>query len=268
MSVTWNVIKYVPDSFRFEPKNIGVIVMNDSEVALQFIGELPKGRVDGRRARGLRIDAENYRKWVSYFRRKAESGRWEDVRQAMRRRPDFQFYVDEGGWLPSADETPLEDTLQSLYRDLVEADDTVAVGSDLAAVERPETLPSRVGRIFRAANLQVRRDLSVPALFAAGPASQQDIRTEVTFSFGHENGHLHLMEPVALPSAAYGFFARAEAAHKVNPQLRFLAFYRSGTFQGHEHDLEVIENYANTVDVDGEDMASIANQVKDAVSSA
>jgi hypothetical protein len=65
------IAKYVPDVFRNEPRNIGVVLWSPDGVAARFVGEKPDapGEVDDARVPPFVSSAEAYKQWVRYWRR-------------------------------------------------------------------------------------------------------------------------------------------------------------------------------------------------------
>ena len=67
---TYLLAKYIGDLRRFEPKNIGVIVLTEQSVAGRFVAERSAklGEVDGRSIPSFVSSASSYRQWISYWR--------------------------------------------------------------------------------------------------------------------------------------------------------------------------------------------------------
>jgi hypothetical protein len=65
------IAKYVPDVFRNEPRNIGVVLWSPDGVAARFAGEKPDapGEVDDAQIPPFVSSAEAYKQWVRYWRR-------------------------------------------------------------------------------------------------------------------------------------------------------------------------------------------------------
>ena len=62
--------KYIPDLYRFEPRNIGVIVWSPLGVEARFLAEFPNrpGEVDGRFIPNFVASANAYKQWIRYWR--------------------------------------------------------------------------------------------------------------------------------------------------------------------------------------------------------
>lgn len=254
MNIDWDVIRYLPDYRRGEPRNIGVAIIAGDSVSVRFFGEQSPGRIDGRSARHRVNDVQNYREWVHYFRRKAAAGKWEDVAKSRIRRPDFPYIVDRGGTIFDVSPESLDEELTTLYQEMVADSDRERFIFD--EEERSDTLAGRIERIFRRVPVVIHKDVVVRGEFPGGPRGGESIREDIRFGFGYRNGRLHLMDSVSTPSFAYSFFARAEAAYRLDGSLNFLAFYRGERFSRHEAEIEVIERYANAVNIEDEDEAT------------
>ncbi len=68
--IQYLVAKYVPDLFRFEPRNIGIIVWHAGQSAARFWGEKPgqPGEIDGRAKPPFIASDSTYRHWIRYWR--------------------------------------------------------------------------------------------------------------------------------------------------------------------------------------------------------
>src|SRR5260370_7676760 len=68
--VRYLVAKYIADTWRMEPRNIGVIAVGPTGWAARFVGESPAkpGQVDGRSLRGRMGSLPAYRQWIKYWR--------------------------------------------------------------------------------------------------------------------------------------------------------------------------------------------------------
>ena len=63
--------KYVPDVFRNEPRNIGVVLWSPHGVGARFVGERPDtpGEVDTAEVPSFVASPDAYQQWVRYWRR-------------------------------------------------------------------------------------------------------------------------------------------------------------------------------------------------------
>lgn len=68
--VRYLVAKYIADTWRMEPRNVGVIVVGPTSWAARFVGESPArpGQIDGRSLRGWMGSIAAYRQWIKYWR--------------------------------------------------------------------------------------------------------------------------------------------------------------------------------------------------------
>ncbi len=67
-SAKYYIVQLTPDLFRREQTNVGIIVLNGSDVAAKFLGERTVGELDRRQFRSM--DAPDvYVQWVDYWRR-------------------------------------------------------------------------------------------------------------------------------------------------------------------------------------------------------
>lgn len=73
-AVRFLIAKYVPDLRRMEPRNVGVIVWQNGDVAAHFVAERPDrpGEVDGRSVPGFVTSVSAYKQWVRYWRKQLE----------------------------------------------------------------------------------------------------------------------------------------------------------------------------------------------------
>lgn len=254
MNVDWDIIRYLPDIKRGEPRNVGVALILDDTVSIRFFGEQVPGRVDGRSVRTRINELQNYKDWIAYFRRKALSGQWEDVKRSRLRRPDYPYYVDRGGVIFDVSPDNVDMELDALFQEVV-ADPTRESRGYSIDEERSDSLTEQVDRILQNIPAEFSRNVAVPGEFSGGPRGGAPIQEDIRFKFGYQNGRMHLLDNVSSTANAYSFFARAEAAYRLNSNLNFLAFYRSDKFGRHEAELDVIERYANTVNVEDEQAA-------------
>ena len=65
--------KYIPDPLRMEPRNIGVVLWAEGNVAARFVGESDSPDSGSRLPRRLGLpDRQVYKKWVQYWREQME----------------------------------------------------------------------------------------------------------------------------------------------------------------------------------------------------
>ena len=127
------IAKYVPDVFRNEPRNIGVIVWSEFEVAARFFAADESGNVDKRRVPDF-VDAKDiYKQWVKFWHAEIEKPKIEFIgrtRQAERSSPEFiealqttargnYFLQDAGVVLEEVRRDNLRKVLDQLFHSLV-----------------------------------------------------------------------------------------------------------------------------------------------------
>jgi hypothetical protein len=67
---TYLIAKFVPDLFRNEPVNVGVIVWIDGRVESKFIAQRPDGEIDGRfLPREIKNHTHVYKQWIDTWRK-------------------------------------------------------------------------------------------------------------------------------------------------------------------------------------------------------
>ena len=239
----WFVIKFMSDLRRREPRNVGIALQTSEGLYLRFFGELPDGRIDGRRLRVLGAPADVYRSWVEYLQRKAWAGEWADVLDVKGRRPR-PFFVETGGRLLGEVDDPRR-ALDDLYDEYVSLDS----GSD--RVE--DSLKRAVRELFQELSITPEQNVSVRARWDDAHAL-----TEVPFHLRYVNGQPHLMQRVRLnsgnaESGAREIWARMVAARKAGSAHSFVAFYSSSECDDSERldaVLAPLEAAAHTVNVD------------------
>lgn len=242
---TWYVVKCVPDPRRREPRNVGVVLNASDRWASRFFAEDPEtGNVDGRRLKGLGVDADVYKSWVDYYRRKSSSEGWEDVARLQRQRP-HSFFTERGGYLLD-DVTDLYGTLNQLFADIV--------GERQSRTDPTDALRAQVDAIFQRASIT---PVETPVVRASW-GRRHEVFDDVEFDLGYTNGQLHLMDRINVSSpqasvTARDFWARAEAARRAGAADSFVAFYSSGSVSDPDHldsVLRPLEDQAYVVDVD------------------
>lgn len=96
MTANWYLVKYVPDPFRDEPKNIGVVVESDGRGVVRFIGQ-HNGGFDGRRVRGTVRSPRTLKAWIEYVDYHLTSGTFRDQVQRLSSRPGQNYRIDFRG---------------------------------------------------------------------------------------------------------------------------------------------------------------------------
>jgi hypothetical protein len=98
-SVKYIIAKHVPDVFRKEPRNIGVIVWSDFGVESRFWGVDSFGFIDGRRVPEFVNSKNAYEQWIAYWLK--------ELKKPEIKSPDFlkfiqggnsaNYFIDDGG---------------------------------------------------------------------------------------------------------------------------------------------------------------------------
>ena len=78
MTAQYWVARYVPNPFRNEPRNVGVIVRKGDLVVGMFVGERENGTLDGRKTAGFSNPAV-YSQWHKYWKRKIAARAVDDI---------------------------------------------------------------------------------------------------------------------------------------------------------------------------------------------
>lgn len=185
MKVEWLVAKYMPDLRRREPRNVGVILCVGDQVLSRFVGERPDGKIDGRVARGTVEAAENYKAWVSYWKRSA-SQLTDPTLSALDLQPRVadNYFLEFGGErLVGAELTEASALLADLYEILVEpSQPSVALG----VAELAERVIKRAGL---SAAVETNKRLDIPTARASDA---------FFFDYAYQNGKLNLMQRLTL----------------------------------------------------------------------
>ena len=201
------VAKYVPDLFRQEPRNVGVIVVDDAgRAVMRMVGQRPDGKLDLRSARDVREDGAAYAEWFAHWERtlKGHRGPVEALIEELVDDSGNAFPVWDGGdYIPDEDET-LESVADGLYARLVKHAGMETEGVEMAA---PRAAPRFVD--------DVRQTFAAAGILARGKENDNPdthlirVRAEVAGSLGvpyrptfsQRNGHLAVMENVDFASA-------------------------------------------------------------------
>jgi hypothetical protein len=206
------VAKYVADPARWEPRNVGVIVMLDGRPSCRFLGEKAGGEIDGRSIRhavGAPVDV--YREWVRYWRRSVlvegrDPGSLETPSEAT-------FFVQKAGeaWVSEGAKREIDDLVSEYFRRLVSDEEPPGVAELKVAVER---LLADTGV---AALAHFKRDVVVES---SGRFGQH--RERFRFAYGYNNGHRLVGHRVPLGieslvhDALYRYLNLPEEVHAVS----------------------------------------------------
>lgn len=200
MSVKIMVAKYMPDSRRGEPRNVGVLIAGPGTSAMRFYGQRPDGSVDGRRTPGMIRDLEAYKLWVEYWAEALSVG---DSDRLLGLKTD-SYYVEETGEVLRDPQIDQLDALADRYfEELVTErppEESTASQDLVAAVDRLIESPAIAERV------SVRREYTVPIQVKGHPV-------ELRFPYAFENGRVTVGQRVLLgdESRAYGVLGRAQS---------------------------------------------------------
>jgi len=114
MNAQYWVAQYIPDLFRNEPRNIGVIAQVGSEAVARFVGETPDLQVDGRKTRAFPYP-DVYRQWVAYWRSRLSAGKPDSLKEDS----GHHYRIVEGGLATDIGYDSPEDVVAYLYALLV-----------------------------------------------------------------------------------------------------------------------------------------------------
>jgi hypothetical protein len=184
------VAKYVPDPARWEPRNVGVIVVDGTERAARFLAEEPTGKIEGRQVRyAVGAPAEVYREWVHYWRRVVIR---EGTDPAELSTSDAStFFVHEAGEiLADTEPRPIDVMVSDYFKRLVAHEDRQEV-----------ELKEAVEQLLRATKLDetLQRDVEV----SGRPANTRERPERFRFEYGRRNGHLIVGHRVPLQMDAF-----------------------------------------------------------------
>lgn len=257
MSAPWFVVKYVPDLYRREPRNVGVVLLDGDRGLARFLGQDPlSDEVDADRVRSVVPETRTYRSWVEYFLYHVHAGTWSRVRESLSRRAMDNFYVEEGGSWQLDNDDPHR-LLGELYDSLV--------AEPPAPLQRSATphLAALVNQVFIAAGVASRIE-SRPAFEIDVTGLRGRVHSKVRFDYLYANGHVTVMERMRLAPERPGdnlqsidsFLYRAEHVTAAHPHINsYIALYQvtgAAPGEGHEEvdrELRLLEAYADTVDV-------------------
>ena len=73
MEANYYLVQHIPNPFRREPKNVGLIVHKGADVAARFLGEIQPGTIDHRKIKGFESPGL-YEQWIEYWRFELRAG--------------------------------------------------------------------------------------------------------------------------------------------------------------------------------------------------
>jgi hypothetical protein len=253
MTTSWYVVKYVPDVFRNEPRNVGVVVTREGRGEARFIAE-DGGRIDGRRVQGAVSSVKAFKAWVEFLRYHLEAGTFESQLDKLSLRSRANYYVEKRGVL--LDEVPderLHELVENLFRDVVR--------------DQRDKQPASLDEL---ANRLLFKQLALPPgkKIEKGVRYRIDIRgvtRELNFDYRYDNGKTTILEKISLADKDPNIGARVndllyriEHVMESKQVTNFVALYDmgAGTPEGRaDQHLRAIERYSYTVNMRKHDAA-------------
>jgi hypothetical protein len=206
------IAKYVPDSLRCEPRNVGVVLWTPTGAAARFVGERSDDSLDLRQAPPFVDDQQVYRQWVEYWRALIHPA---------------TGLTDLAGPLASIDETALTQSLGQASK----AHWWLVPGGVLLDPVLPSEFPVVLERLFR--ELVMTNEILVPL------ESVHKIVTNVIRSLSlHQDPHFQVGVTLPTQSGAELHFDYGYVGKKVErlwqelptmPKARQLELYATGT---------------------------------------
>lgn len=195
------ILQHLPDPFRREPRNIGVVVAKGDATAARFYGENAFGELDGRRLRSFDYP-DVYRQWVDFWKRTLRKAKTSETAfDHLLKSGKSHFIVVPGGEVSDTASDSADRIAQYLYSLLVSDG---GLNEALGGLEDPTpaatSFQSDVGAAFAQAGILANDD---------NPSSiKHPVRSRITIkghsfdqyrpTFTQENGCLYVMEPVDL----------------------------------------------------------------------
>jgi hypothetical protein len=112
------VAKYIRDPRRWEPLNVGVVVVRGDEVHARFIGEREDGTIDRRSTRFVVGDTEVFSEWVRYWRRAIADGAGAAAEILEHKTPNY-WVADQGEVWLDTEGMSVDELARRYFADLV-----------------------------------------------------------------------------------------------------------------------------------------------------
>lgn len=195
------ILQHLPDPFRREPRNVGVIVAKGDATAARFYGENSVGELDGRRLRSF-DHPDVYRQWVDFWRRvlrKADTP--EAAFDHLLQSGKSHFIVLPGGEVTDTAADSAEQIAHYLYSLLVsDGGLPEALGMNEEGTPVGTSFQSDVGAALAHAGILAHDDIvsTVKHPVRKKMAIKGYSFDEYRPAFTQENGRLYVMEPVDL----------------------------------------------------------------------
>ncbi|WP_432090531.1 hypothetical protein [Streptomyces sp. NRRL F-5630] len=249
MAANWYLVKYVPDPFRDEPKNIGVVVEDNGHGVVRFIGQRDGG-FDGRRVRGLVRSPRTLKAWIEYVEYHLATGTFGEQVHRLSSRAGQNYRVDFRGTVNSpGSATEMSALADDLFTELVGDSSPTALQSidDL-------TNDLLFHKLRFPNNYHIEKDVSYRVELRGEPH-------ELGFDYRYESDRTTLLDKISLAAPekqlrknVHDLMFRIEHVREYKELRRpsFVTLYDLGKtrmsdqIEGH---LRVIERYSHTVDV-------------------
>jgi hypothetical protein len=196
-SVRYILAKHIPNVFRKEPQNIGVIVWSEFGVAAQFWGVDAYGILDKRQVPPFIISASAYQQWVTFWLSEIQKPQVEFIGSSKFttvQSPDFveaiqtgnseNFFLQEAGVVL---EPLTKGELPALVRELFES--LVTSG----AIDEPDTaalVKTECDKIMKSSRLYGNKhfERGKKVFPTIGTGASQKVLKNIEFSYSYGNG--------------------------------------------------------------------------------
>ncbi|GAA2185035.1 hypothetical protein GCM10009785_35190 [Brooklawnia cerclae] len=228
--------------------NVGVIVMGDDGFAARFIGEDDTGKIDGRSLPRALGGSETYKAWVTFVRKEAERRRLDERVERLRRRPD-NYLLERCGeiWDEAWARDPAS-CANELFKELVGEPRPHEKSVDELAEETLSEIRLPYGH-------RIERDVPIGIEI-------KGVRRSYTFDYRYQHGATTLMEKLSLRDSAKrsetrvnDLLFRIDNVGRATSIDDFVVMYVPGGAEW-ERQVNLIEKYANTVDLTETESAS------------
>lgn len=194
------IAQHIPNVFRREARNVGVIVTIDQERTSRFFGETVGGHISGTKTRGMNCPGV-YKQWVDYWQRTLKEA--ESPFDELLRTSGQHYQIVPGGEVGDIGDDSVHDVAMFLYSSLVSED-------GMAAALGGETEEVAIVRL----RVDITKALTSADIFADEDGAKNEnvkhpVRTDVIVNgqkakhrpaFVQENGRLVVMETVDFTS--------------------------------------------------------------------
>lgn len=252
MNGSWYLVKHVPDLMRDEPVNIGIVLVGEGadQYAARFMAEDPDGHVDGRRI-PRDFPPATYKAWIQFVRKAAARGELDERIKRLQNRSDNIRIERRGSIIEDHAAYTLQQRVDGLFEHLV------------AEIEPSRGRPT-VEKLANAAlarlKAKIEHDVTVTGALKGVPQTAR-------FDYRYTNGRVTLMDRLAtglvgsrLEEAVNGLLHRITIAEASDVQ-NFVVMHAGPDTAALEKQLNIIEQYANTIDLDDEGAPVLLSEV-------